>query len=75
MAKADLEEFYDLVAVGDQVQIIGQPNEQTARFFAAPLPAPAAAASKPETELAKAEPAATQNDVARNVQKLTGGTR
>ena len=54
MAKADLEEFYTLVAVGDQVEIVGQRNEQTARLFEpAPLPE-----SKPAVQLAKAEPAA-----------------
>ena len=33
MAKADLEEFYELVAVGDTVELIGQRNEQTATLF------------------------------------------
>ena len=54
MAKADLEEFYTLVSVGDQVEIVGQRNEQTARLFEpAPLPD-----SKQPVQLAKAEPAA-----------------
>jgi lipoprotein-anchoring transpeptidase ErfK/SrfK len=54
MAKADLEEFYTLVSVGDQVEIVGQRNEQTARLFEpAPLPE-----SKQPVQLAKAEPAA-----------------
>jgi len=59
MAKADVEEFYELVAVGDQVEIVDKPDQQTARFFAPPTPAGA----KPEqaTEVAKtgadAEPA------------------
>jgi L,D-transpeptidase catalytic domain len=46
MAKADLEEFYALVAVGDQVQIVGARNEQTARLFepAQPVASPKAAA-------------------------------
>ena len=35
MAKADLEEFYELVAVGDTVELIGQRNEQTAKLFGA----------------------------------------
>jgi hypothetical protein len=40
MGKADLEEFYALVAVGDQVQIVGPRNEETARLFeAAPVQA------------------------------------
>jgi hypothetical protein len=83
MAKADLEEFYALVAVGDQVQIIGQPNEQTARIFVAPSPVPAATESKSETVLAKAEPSTpqtnpqtnSQTSLVQNVQNLSGGTR
>lgn len=44
MAKKDLEEFYDLVAVGDTVRLIGQRNEETARLFApAEIPASAPA--------------------------------
>jgi lipoprotein-anchoring transpeptidase ErfK/SrfK len=52
MAKADLEELYPLVSVGDQVQIIGQRNEETARLFE-PAPVPPAAAP---IQIAKAEP-------------------
>jgi hypothetical protein len=33
MGKADLEEFYDLVAIGDTVELIGQRNEETAAVF------------------------------------------
>ena len=33
MAKADLEEIYELVAVGDTVRLIGQRDEETARLF------------------------------------------
>jgi len=33
MAKADLEELYNLVAVGDTVELIGQRNEETAAVF------------------------------------------
>ncbi|MGA2633719.1 MAG: L,D-transpeptidase [Terracidiphilus sp.] len=33
MAKADLEEFYQLVAVGDTVELVGQRNEETAQLF------------------------------------------
>jgi lipoprotein-anchoring transpeptidase ErfK/SrfK len=78
MAKADLEEFYELVAVGDQVQIVGQPDEQTAHLFAPP--APVAPESKPATDLAKAEPAAPQNKPTQNpaqtpVQNPAGATR
>jgi lipoprotein-anchoring transpeptidase ErfK/SrfK len=43
MARTDLEEFYDLVSVGDTVELIGQRNEQTARLFGNsenPVPTP-----------------------------------
>lgn len=33
MAKADLEEFYGLVQVGDTVKLIGERNEETAQLF------------------------------------------
>jgi hypothetical protein len=33
MAKADLEELYPLVEVGDTVELVGQRNEETARMF------------------------------------------
>ena len=43
MAKADLEEFYTLVAVGDTVRLIGERNDETARLFG-PSETPAATA-------------------------------
>jgi lipoprotein-anchoring transpeptidase ErfK/SrfK len=33
MAKKDLEEFYELVQVGDTVELVGERNEETARLF------------------------------------------
>jgi hypothetical protein len=45
MAKADLEEFYTLVAVGDTVELIGERNDETAKLFGdtdKPVTAPAA---------------------------------
>lgn len=55
MAKADLEEFYELVAVGDTVELIGQRNEQTATLFGTEqVPATAQAVL-----VAKTEPQAT----------------
>jgi lipoprotein-anchoring transpeptidase ErfK/SrfK len=38
MAKADLEELYGLVQVGDTVELVGQRNEQTAQLFGTPSP-------------------------------------
>jgi L,D-transpeptidase ErfK/SrfK len=59
MAKADLEELYPLVSVGDQVQIIGQRNEETARLFEPAPVQPAAAPAQSQIQTAKAEPEAT----------------
>jgi lipoprotein-anchoring transpeptidase ErfK/SrfK len=53
MGKADIEDLYSRVDVGDQVEIVGQPNEETARLFGAPQTAPAAQ-SQPAMVLAKA---------------------
>ena len=53
MAKADLEEFYALVAVGDRVQIVASRTGQTALLFEA---SPASVATS-SIQLAKSEPA------------------
>jgi lipoprotein-anchoring transpeptidase ErfK/SrfK len=75
MAKADLEEFYELVSVGDTVRLIGHADEETARLFApddvtAPAVQPTQTAS---TEAAPAAPAATDPAPATPVASL--GTR
>ncbi len=54
MAKADLEEFYELVAVGDTVELIGQRNEETAKLFGTE-PAPAVVPAAQPTLLAESE--------------------
>jgi hypothetical protein len=33
MARKDLEEFYELVEVGDTVELVGERNEETAQLF------------------------------------------
>jgi hypothetical protein len=53
MGKADIEDLYSRVDVGDQVEIVGQRNEETARLFGAPQTAPAAQ-PQPAMVLAKA---------------------
>jgi hypothetical protein len=55
MAKADLEEFYELVAQGDTVELVGQRNEETAQLFGNGEN-PAAMTVEP-TQTAKATPA------------------
>ncbi len=52
MAKADLEEFFSLVAVGDTVELIGERNEETAVLFDPPAPT-----TQEHTVLAKTAPA------------------
>jgi hypothetical protein len=53
MGKADIEDLYSRVEVGDQVEIVGQRNDETAMLFGAPQVAPAAQA-QPAMVLAKA---------------------
>jgi len=52
MRKADLEEIYTLVAIGDTVELIGQRNEETAELFGGADPV----AAKQATVLAQAAP-------------------
>jgi len=59
MAKADLEEFFELVAVGDTVKLVGQRNEETAQLFGAEQ-APAQPVLVATTEPVAAPAAATQ---------------
>lgn len=48
MAKADLEQFYELVAVGDTVELVGQRNQETAQLFGTgPAPASSATTEQP----------------------------
>jgi lipoprotein-anchoring transpeptidase ErfK/SrfK len=44
MGKADIEDLYARVDVGDRVEIVGQSNDETARLFAEPQLAPVAQA-------------------------------
>jgi len=61
MAKADLEEFYTMVAVGDTVRLIGHRDEETARLFGpADVPVPAGANESVQTANTDAPPAASE---------------
>jgi hypothetical protein len=51
MGKADIEDLYSRVDVGDRVEIVGQPKDETTRLFGAPQAAPA---TQPAVVLAKA---------------------
>jgi hypothetical protein len=54
MAKADLEELYPMVQVGDTVELIGQRNDETAELFG---DGKNPAASQPATQVAAASAA------------------
>jgi len=57
MARADLEELYPLVHVGDTVELIGEPNEETAQLFGGDAPAaPALAVTVQPVVMAQIEP-------------------
>jgi len=61
MGKADIEDLYSRVDVGDKVEIVGERNDDTAKLFGVPQVAPSAQA-QPAMVLAKASspaPAAT----------------
>jgi L,D-transpeptidase catalytic domain len=63
MAKADLEDLYELVGVGDTVQMVGERNEETAQLFGNGQN-PAAPAGQPALTLVAAtgtEPAAAES--------------
>jgi hypothetical protein len=64
MGKADLEEFYALVAVGDRVELIGQRNEETARIFGGEQPAAPAATEQTAAATPVAQDEAAQAVVA-----------
>jgi lipoprotein-anchoring transpeptidase ErfK/SrfK len=74
MAQKDLEEMYELVGVGDTVDLVGQRNEETAQLFGGPKPA---AAEQPvmvasATTAAAVTTASTTTEVAVNGVAVTG---
>ncbi len=58
MGKADVEELFSMVAVGDEVELIGERNEETAQLFGDGPNATPTAQSAPQTAMASATPAA-----------------
>jgi lipoprotein-anchoring transpeptidase ErfK/SrfK len=61
MAKADLEEFYELVAEGDTVELVGDRNEETAQLFEQNPAAPAAQQLQTAVASTEAAPIAIPN--------------
>jgi lipoprotein-anchoring transpeptidase ErfK/SrfK len=77
MGKADVEDLFEQVKVGDTVELIGQRNEETAQLFNEPKPAPAGLPAPTTTEqpvvVASAAPAAAPStDSAAETVAVTG---
>ena len=71
MAKKDLEEMYELVNVGDTVELVGQRNEETAQLFGGEQKPMVAGAQEPVLT-ASVAPAITTTEVAAEGVAVTG---
>jgi lipoprotein-anchoring transpeptidase ErfK/SrfK len=69
MGKADLEEFYTMVAVGDTVELVGERNEETAQLFGNGQNPVMAAAVQP-VQTAKTEPAKLPTTVTETIDPV-----
>ena len=67
MARKDLEEMYEMVHVGDSVELIGQRNEETAELFGEPKPAAAEQPVVVASAAPEAAPSEATNEVAAGV--------
>jgi len=75
MAKADLEEFYTMVSVGDTVRLVGHRDEETARLFnPAGIPVQAIAPEPLETAHVDEIPVAPAGDSAAAGNNATATT-
>ncbi|MBS1802446.1 MAG: L,D-transpeptidase [Acidobacteria bacterium] len=67
MARKDLEEMYEMVHVGDSVELIGQRNEETAELFGEPKPVTAEQPVVLASATPEPMPSETTNEVAAGV--------
>lgn len=74
MAKKDLEEMYELVNVGDTVELVGQRNEETAQLFDGEQKPVVAGAQEPvvTASVAPAATTATTTEAAAEGAAVTG---
>jgi lipoprotein-anchoring transpeptidase ErfK/SrfK len=74
MAKKDLEEMYELVNVGDTVELVGQRNEETAQWFGGEQKPVVAGAQEPvlTANLAPVAATTTTSDAATEAVAVTG---
>jgi lipoprotein-anchoring transpeptidase ErfK/SrfK len=74
MAKKDLEEFYEMVAAGDTVELVGQRNEETAQLFGnGPVPATQAPTLTASVTTAVAGPTQEPTNVAAMTETVQAG--
>jgi lipoprotein-anchoring transpeptidase ErfK/SrfK len=69
MARKDLEQIYEMVAVGDTVELVGERNEETAQLFGEPQKP---AQTEQPVVVANVEPAATTAPAASVMVATTG---
>jgi lipoprotein-anchoring transpeptidase ErfK/SrfK len=72
MGKADIEDLFEQVKVGDTVELIGQRNEETAQLFGEPKPAPAEQPVVIASAAAAPAPAATTADATAETAAVAG---
>jgi len=73
MAKKDLEEMYELVSVGDTVELVGQRDEETAQLFGGEQKPVVAGAQEPAVMASAAQAATTTTtDVATDGVAVNG---
>jgi hypothetical protein len=77
MARKDLEEMYEMVSVGDTVELIGERNEETAQLFGGePKPVVAEAQERVMTaSVALAATSTTTTEASAEVVAVTGNNR
>lgn len=71
MARKDLEQIYEMVAVGDTVELVGERNEETAQLFGEPQKP---AQTEQPVVVANVEPAATTAPAASVMVATTGNS-
>jgi lipoprotein-anchoring transpeptidase ErfK/SrfK len=77
MARKDLEEMYEMVSVGDTVELVGERNEETAQLFGGE-PKPVVAEARERVMTASVTPATTTTtttEASAEVVMVTGNNR
>jgi lipoprotein-anchoring transpeptidase ErfK/SrfK len=77
MARKDLEEMYEMVSVGDTVELVGERNEETAQLFGGEQKPVVASAQEPvvTASITPAATTSTMTEVATDGMAVTGNNR